>query len=278
VKASGTAAVSFRSFAKELPLSSTLEPLPRLAPTRVARLLDEDLDLAAALTGDRLADARRRLVARVAERRAGAWPFLESHQAKLGLLVLDGVLIREILLEDSVSAELLGAGDLLRPKPTDNPSRLLRSHVRWTVLQPAQVAVLDERCDAVVAAYPELHATLLDRVTARAERLAVTQAISQLNGVDRRLLGLFWHLAERWGRVAGDGVVVPLPLPHRHLASLVGARRPTVSTALARLAADGIVVRRADGTWLLCGEPVGQPTAATARFMPLRRRTASPVG
>ena len=59
-----------------------------------------------------------------------------------------------------------------------------------------------------------------------------TQAISQLVRVDRRLLALFWHLAERWGRVTGDGVLVPLTLSHRMLSQLVGARRPTVSTAL----------------------------------------------
>jgi hypothetical protein len=268
-------------------LLPTVEPVPRLAarrgtrthlPDRAVRLLDEDLDLAAALTGDRLAEARCRLVARVAEREAGGWPSLESHQAKLGLLLLEGVLVRETLLEDTVSAELVGAGDLLRPKSADNPSRLLCSRVRWTVLQPARVAVLDERCAAAITPYPELHAVLLDRVAQRADRLAVTQAISQLNGVDRRLLNLFWHLAERWGRVSGEGVVVPLALPHRQLASLVGARRPTVSTVLARLAAEGTVTRRADGSWLLRGEPVGHPTPATARFVPLRRRTASLAG
>src|SRR5688500_17160861 len=115
----------------------------------------------------------------------------------------------------------------------------------------------------------------MDRVADRTERLAVTQAVCQLNGVDRRLLSLFWHLAERWGRVSASGVVLPLPLPHRVLASLVGARRPTVSVALTRLASAGAVERRAAGTWLLDGEPVGPPGAATSRFVPLRRRSAS---
>ena len=35
------------------------------------------------------------------------------------------------------------------------------------------------------------------------------------------------------------------------LGALVGARRPTISTALAALAGDGRVLRRADGFWLL---------------------------
>ena len=75
---------------------------------------------------------------------------------------------------------------------------------------------------------------IVDRLSERAQRLAITQAISQLNRVDRRLLALFWHLAERWGRVASDGIAVPLVLSHRLIGELVGARRPTVSTALAR--------------------------------------------
>jgi hypothetical protein len=66
---------------------------------------------------------------------------------------------------------------------------------------------------------------------------------------------LFWHLAERWGRVTGDGVIVPLALTHRILGQLVGARRPTVSTALSELAERGELVRRPDGSWLLRGDP-----------------------
>jgi hypothetical protein len=46
-------------------------------------------------------------------------------------------------------------------------------------------------------------AALFDRLSERSMRLATTQAISQLTRVDRRLKALFWHLAERWGRVGG---------------------------------------------------------------------------
>ena len=60
-----------------------------------------------------------------------------------------------------------------------------------------------------VARYPEITAALFDRLGERSLRLATTQAISQLTRVDRRLKALFWHLAERWGRVGGDGVDGP---------------------------------------------------------------------
>jgi hypothetical protein len=56
------------------------------------------------------------------------------------------------------------------------------------------------------------------------------------------------------------------------LAQLVGARRPTVSTALGELARDREVLRQPDGSWLLTGEPVGEPVPANARLVPPRRR------
>ena len=107
------------------------------------------------------------------------------------------------------------------------------------MLSPLTVAVLDRRFAAEMARYPEITAALFDRLSERSLRLATTQAISQLTRVDRRLKALFWHLAERWGRVSGDGVIVPLALTHRILGQLVGARRPTVSTALSELAERG---------------------------------------
>ena len=62
---------------------------------------------------------------------------------------------------------------------------------------------------------------------------------------------LFWHLSERWGRVTAEGVRLELPLTHEVLAELVGAQRPTVTTALSRLARRGELVRVAGRSWLL---------------------------
>jgi CRP/FNR family transcriptional regulator, cyclic AMP receptor protein len=60
------------------------------------------------------------------------------------------------------------------------------------------------------------------------------------------------------------------------LGQLVGARRPTISTAFAELARAGEVVRAGDGTWLLTGSPVGRPDARTALFVAPRRRMLPP--
>jgi CRP/FNR family cyclic AMP-dependent transcriptional regulator len=245
----------------------------RLRAVGGIHVLDHDPDLGSLLSDLRLADARRRLVAHEHTVPAGPWNderLCRASPAHLGLLILEGVLARELLMSSNVSTELLGQGDLVRPWQVHGPSRLLRSEVRWSVLEPVRFAVLGSSFALELAPFPEVQAMLIDRVTERAHRLALTQAISQLNGVSQRVLTLLWHLAERWGRITSDGVVVPLVLPHRVIAQVVGARRPTVSTALADLQQEGAVVRLPNGSWLLPGDPVGLPTDETSRVVRLR--------
>ena len=238
-------------------------------------LLDAEPDLGRLLTPDRLAEARRQLVVRRIALRAGPWADRRLRDAPadhLGLLILEGLVAHEIVMEDTVSTHLLGPGDIARPWQSADPGRLLRAGRRWTVLAPAEVAVLDARAGVAFCHFPEINAMIVDRLAEQMQRMAVAQAIGRLTGVDRRLLALFWHLAERWGRVAPQGVAVPLVLAHGVLADLVGARRPTVSTALGKLAARGELRRLPDGSWLLTGEPVGEPTGDAARVIRRRRR------
>jgi CRP/FNR family transcriptional regulator, cyclic AMP receptor protein len=251
-----------------------------MTDARVIALLDADPDLGRLLDGDALEEARRELVVRQHFVSAGPWDgerLRDAGPEHVGLFMVEGLMARELALADNVSAELLGPGDVLRPWQAEGPERLVPFDVRWNVLQPARLAVLDRRFAAVLARHPEVNAMLMDRLADRAHRLSVMQAISQLNGVDRRLLTLFWHLAERWGRVTREGVAVSAPVPHRIVAQLVGARRPTVSTALSRLAERGELIRRPDGTWLLTGAPVGVPTDEAARIVRRRRRRFEPV-
>ncbi|MEA2312190.1 MAG: family transcriptional regulator, cyclic receptor protein [Solirubrobacteraceae bacterium] len=238
-------------------------------------LLDLDPDLGALLTdGERRAEAHRRLVVDAYRVPKGPLRFgsADTSPEHVGLLLLDGVVSREVLVSDTVSTELLGPGDVVRPWAAEDGPAFLEMEVRWTALTESRVAVLDRHFGIRLAAWPEVTAMLIDRVNARAQRLATTQAISQLVKVDRRLLALFWHLAERWGRITPDGVVIPLTLSHRMLSQLVGARRPTVSTSISALAERGEVLRRDDGTWLVKGEPVGLPAGGTGRAIPARRR------
>ncbi len=242
-------------------------------------LLELDPELGCLLESERRAAAERAIRVRVTTIDTGEWEtgrLEEADPAHYGLLVVEGVLAREVLLQSTVSTELLGAGDIVRPWRIEGSPLLLPVSVRWNALAQVKIALLDRRVAAQLGAYPEIGAAIVDRMSERSQRLAVTQAISQLNRVEDRLVALFWHLAERWGRVASGGVALPLALSHRLIGELVGARRPTVSTALAELGRHGDVLRRGDGTWLLTGEapdPLGGDAAEVIR----QRRRLVPV-
>jgi hypothetical protein len=245
------------------------EPRARSAP-----LLDLDPDLGRLLSPEAWASAQQEVVVRVAILRRGPWrveQLTTADAAHLGLLVIDGLMGRELLAEDVRSLELLGPGDLLCPWDGSTDAELLRAEVHWSALADTRLALLDRTVAARIGQYPELLAALLRRSFERSDRLAVSQAICQFRRVDRRVLSLLWHIAERWGRVTPAGVAIPLDLSHRMLAQLIGARRPTVSTALGELARTGEIVRAADGTWILAGEPSGAPDRRTSAFIAPRR-------
>jgi CRP/FNR family transcriptional regulator, cyclic AMP receptor protein len=221
-------------------------------------VLNADPELARGLDPRRAREAARRLYARVIEIPRGRWSpdaQLLDGAPPIGLLVLDGVLVREAAVGHHPAAELLGSGDLLRAWSDAEGDELLPRTVGWSALTATRVAVVDLPFVLRAAQWPEVLAALVERGARRAERLVVLHAISHLTRVDDRLAALLWCLAERWGRVLPDGVLVSLRLSHRTLAAMVGARRPSVTTALGRLIERGEVERRRDGMWLLRGTP-----------------------
>jgi CRP/FNR family transcriptional regulator, cyclic AMP receptor protein len=256
-------------------MSATTQNPPSAKPSQRVALLDLDPDLGAGLAPDQFSRARVELTAPVVRLPRGEWDgngLVQTDRKSVGLLIADGVIAREVVLGDTVSTELLGAGDLIRPWGRGGEPQLLTQTIRWQVLAEARLAVLGRAFATVLGRWPEVNAALLDRACARAQRLATMQAIGHLNSVDRRLLALFWHLAERWGRITPEGVVIPLRLSHRLLSELVGARRPTVSAALAALALEGTLQRRDDASWLLTGEAPGAPAPTVSRVVSHRRR------
>ena len=231
-------------------------------------VLDHDRDLADVLSDAELSEARRLLLARSAGLPRGAWRPRRDvglGEGGLGVLVLEGLLTREVSLGGTIGAELVGPGDLLRPweRCEGAPASL---EVSWHVLDEAQVALLGEHFTAVAARWPALLGALFGRATRRAQTLALYQAISSTTGLELRLQILFWHLAERWGRVRPDGVLLPLPLTHATIGRLIGARRPSVSTALKLLERDGILRRERGSGWLLtrAARPPAMDVAAVA--------------
>jgi CRP/FNR family transcriptional regulator, cyclic AMP receptor protein len=175
----------------------------------------------------------------------------------IGLLILNGLLIRRVGLDGRFGAELLGEGDLLRPWQGERESSTLTLTTGWSIVERTRFAVLDGEFISQVPRFPELTASLIDRATQRSRHLAVNMAIVHQARVDVRLHMLLWHLAGRWGRVRSDGTVLRVRLTHAVLADLVAARRPTVSSALSDLARRGRVLW-VDDAWLLKGEPPGE--------------------
>ena len=235
--------------------SDHARPLGAAADVVTAPLLDLVPELADGLTPALAEQVRGWLVVRVWSLPRGSWPAAtHSEQGLMGLLVIDGVLARCIGFGKAAYPELLGRGDLVRPWDAEPDGHLGRLEVSWQVLEPCRVAVLDRRFAGIVGRWPEIVDQLLSRAMSRASALDFAMAIAQLPLLEGRLLAMLWHLADRWGVPADDGMLVPVRLTHSLLAAMVLARRPSVSTALAELDRRGLVSRSGDG-WLLRGAP-----------------------
>jgi CRP-like cAMP-binding protein len=165
------------------------------------------------------------------------------------VLVLDGLLCRDAALADRTSTQLLGPGDIVDPWLKSD--ELLPCRVSWRAHTPAVLALLDGRFGQAARRWPSLSAVVARRLCERADRLAAQGAALQLSNVEQRLVANLWQLADRFGRVAPGGVVIPLQLTHQLLGQLVGAQRPTVTLAATKLTESGYVTRREDGTWFL---------------------------
>jgi CRP/FNR family transcriptional regulator, cyclic AMP receptor protein len=239
--------------------------------SEICRVLDEDVELAEAIPLEHRTRASRECVAKTVVVPAGPWraPLATLSGEGIGLLLLDGLVIRRVGVDGRFGAELLGGGDVLQPWQGEGEAQTLSVTTGWRVVDPARMAVLDERFAQRIGRYPRAIACLIGRALARSRNFAVNMAIVHQARVDVRLHMLLWHLAARWGRVRTDGVSLPLRLTHSVLADLVAARRPTVTSALSELSRRGLM-RPLDDGWLLSGQPPGEllellplPTALT---------------
>lgn len=227
--------------------------------SRRVRLLDAVPDLASGLTPEGYEAARRQAVAPVVELDCDIWdpPDLVGRQQPgyLGMLVIDGLLTRDAAIAETVATELIGPGDFLRPGGWEHFASALSENVAWTVVEPTRLALLDHRFAATAASWPSVMSALLERAVARSKSLAFNLTIGHMTGIDTRLLALFWHLAERFGWVGPEGVVVPLALTHELLGRLIGARRPSVTSALRQLEQKAMLRRRQPRGWILLADP-----------------------
>ena len=221
-------------------------------------IVDADPDLGDLLSPGDLERARREAVTRVSRLSPGAWDAADAHEPAehhRGFLIVDGLLSRTVNVLGKHCVELVGHGDVMRPWSWDETGSHVRAEVGWQVMEETQLAVLDHAFVLRIVPWPQLGLELFNRGTRRAHHLAVALAIAHHQRIGDRLLLSLWHLAERWGRVTPEGIVVPLPLGHQRLADLVGASRQSVTTALGELRRDGLLSRRDSGEWVLHGEP-----------------------
>lgn len=245
-----------------------------LAPkvNAAVRLLIEDRELAEDLEGERLESAIREVRARTLLVPPGEWVQPEwpaSVRRGIGLLVLDGLLVRRVALDERFGAELLAAGDLLRPWQLEDSVASMPRRSAWSVLERSKIAILDVDFLRFTSPYPEVVGRLAGRALRRSRWLAVILAIVHQPKVETRVHMLLWHLADRWGTVGASGVTLPMRLTHTIIADLVAAQRPTVSAAIGTLERAGALTRTPDG-WRLHGSLPPELSAVSAADVPER--------
>jgi CRP/FNR family transcriptional regulator, cyclic AMP receptor protein len=214
------------------------------------RFLVEDADLLAGVEPRLAAHLQRTVTAQLLS--STRVPFVDASPGPdvLGLLVLDGLLSRRLIVAGRSSIDLLGTGDLVRPWQKEDGGALVRDAL-WRTLAPTRTAVIDGEVVRALSAAPSVLAALVARVVDRNHSLSERLAIAQMPVLRARVMALLWHLADRWGRVEPGRTVIPLRLSHSTLAELLAAQRPSVSVALAGLVTEHHVGRGDDGFWHL---------------------------
>ncbi len=221
----------------------------------LVRVLDADPDLGANLPASELQRARSSLAARVYNAGPGPWEIRAPapEAGALGLLVLDGLLGLRTAIEGRATLELVGRGDLLQPWVQLGSDVTVAPDAGWHIFEPSQVILLDRRFARAAAEWPEVTAALMHRLVMRSRRLCYQLAVNTSPRAEDRVLYALWALADRWGRMTEDGVVLRLSLNHQQIAELVAAQRPSVSTALSRLRDDGRIAY-SRGSFVLYGD------------------------
>jgi CRP/FNR family cyclic AMP-dependent transcriptional regulator len=227
------------------------------APLTTVDLVDAWPELAGFVPSADLALARRALVARVITATDEDLFELLARRAPGGLtlLVVEGVVRKVTSFAGRSALELLGPGDLLAPPLTaeqvESPAVS-----RYMAHGLASVAVLDDRFRHAARRWPGLFDCLQECLGRQTHRASRHLAILHLPRVEDRIVALFADLAERFGRMTPNGIVIDLPLTHQLIGDLVASRRPTVTIALQTLAANGVVQRLDDGRWHLAARAV----------------------
>ena len=114
---------------------------------RTHSLLELDEELGELVPEARLGAAQPSCRWRSTASPRGRWSatMADASPEHVGLLLLEGVVSREVVVSDTVSTELLGPGDVVRPWAMHGDNPMLQLEIRWNALTESRVAVLDRR-------------------------------------------------------------------------------------------------------------------------------------
>jgi hypothetical protein len=225
-----------------------------------APLLLLDPSLGRGLSRAQRAHAKRELIARTTLLRPGDSAAELFRTGLFGALVVEGALVRRVWTDRGRSLEVLAKGDLLRPWQEDS-GWVVESRIEPLV--ESRIAVIDRFASDSLCRYPPVIEALVERVFRRVRGMATQAAFDSRAGMDQRVLFSMWHLADRCGERGETGMRIPLPLTHQMIADLLGAQRTSVSAAISRLSAEGLMSRTDGRGWILHPE--------SDRLLPSRR-------
>jgi CRP/FNR family transcriptional regulator, cyclic AMP receptor protein len=228
-------------------------------PTQSIHLLREDPDLAEHMDPAARSQAVEVIRARVFRVSKGSWEPPEIDYGAIGLLLLEGLMVRTLVLGSVSSSEVVGPSDIIRPWENDLIPSVVPTLTSWRVLETVRVALLDRGVTAQIGRWPELASAVSGRLLRRARSLAYLMAAQHFVRAEDRLLATLWHLASMWGKVTPRGTVVPFRLTHEMLAGIVGARRPTITISIRSLTEQGRLARDEHRRYVLLGEPPDWP-------------------
>jgi CRP-like cAMP-binding protein len=192
-------------------------------------------------------DDRRRFLARSTELgfRPGDTIFSQGQPTTATFVILDGLVRtyylspvgREVTLAFWSAGDLIGGPAFFGERP---------QHI-WSAqaVEPTRVLAISTRALKELAL--ELPAVALGVIEALSFKLHWVSLMLQTMGtesVTHRLATLLLRLSEIYGEQTPEGRLIRYPFSQSDLASMVGASRPWVSTALGRLQREGIVAVR----------------------------------
>ena len=175
---------------------------------------------------------------------------LAAHPDAFDFIIVDGLVLKQTRYAGRSSLELLGPGDVLAP-PLSRVRQLdSRAISSYRTHGDALLAALDSPFRSAARRWPQLSDVLLDRLARQTHRASMHLAVLHIPRAEDRVVALFSDLAERFGRVTDDGIIIDIELTHKLIGQLIGSRRPTVSLALEALSIDQTLTRAGAG-WKL---------------------------